>query len=77
MIEILHIVISVGTLIGNFFLLMELIKVNICLGKKASNKKEKRIRTNSSTSSTDLDDPEWVDEFIDEYMINSERDNRQ
>lgn len=74
MICMIHVLFSIGTLLAQIILLRELIEWRNYFEDQGINEQEsEKLKTESTHSEI----PEWVEKFIDDYISNSEKDNRQ
>ncbi len=68
----------IGIIITQILTLKTQIEINLCLRKdreKEIKKNIERLQLEKEESISEL--PEWAEEFIDNYMANSEKNNRQ
>ena len=70
MIVVMQILVSVGTLLSQIILLKKMIKIRKLLRNQRMNKQKVEHKGQENTHS---EIPEWVESFIDDYMINSEK----
>lgn len=74
MIVVMHVLVSGGTLLAQIILLKKMIEIRKLLRNHKTNKQKVKHERQENTHS---EIPEWVESFIDDYMVNSERDIHQ